>query len=141
MLSTGAAQVQAITSFKSMKFSKAGKGVGEVFAFLVSLVLSRPLKSVHLKERKKVKSLSCVRLFANLWTVAYQAPPSMGFSRQEYWSQFPFPSPGNLPDPGIKPRFPVLKADALSSEPPGNILQIAQLGSFQLQRLLCGYFL
>ena len=51
----------------------------------------------------KVKSLSCVRFFTTLWTVAYQASPSMGFSRQEYWSGLPFPSPGDLPDPGIEP--------------------------------------
>ena len=57
---------------------------------------------------KKVKSLSCVRLFATPWTVAYQASPSMGFSRQEYWSGFLFPSPGDLPDPGIEPRSPAL---------------------------------
>ena len=50
----------------------------------------------------KVKSLSCVRLFAAPWTVAYQAPPSMGFSRQEYWSGVPLPSPGDLPNPRIK---------------------------------------
>ena len=55
------------------------------------------------KERKKVKSLSRVRLFATPWTVAYQAPLSMGFSRQEYWSGLPFPSPGDLPNPGIEP--------------------------------------
>ena len=54
------------------------------------------------------------------WTVAYHAPPSMGFSRQEYWSGLPFPSPGDLPDPGIKPGSPALQADALLSEPPGN---------------------
>ena len=54
------------------------------------------------------------------WTVAYQAPPSMGFSRQEYWSGLPFPSPGDLPDPGIKPGSPTLEADALTSEPPGK---------------------
>ena len=54
----------------------------------------------------KVKSLSCVRLFATPWTVAYQVPPSMGFSRQEYWSGLPFPSPGDLPDPGIEPGSP-----------------------------------
>ena len=53
----------------------------------------------------KVKSLSRVRFFATPWTVAYQAPPSMGFSRQEYWSGVPFPSPGDLPDPGIEPGF------------------------------------
>ena len=60
--------------------------------------------------------LSRVQLFATLWTVALQAPPSMGFSRQEYWRGLPFPSPGELPDPGIKPRSPALQADALTSE-------------------------
>ena len=54
-----------------------------------------------------VKSLSRVRLFATPWTVAYQASP-MGFSRQEYWSGLPFPSPENLPHPGIKPGSPSL---------------------------------
>ena len=67
----------------------------------------------------KVKLLSRARLFATPWTVAYQAPLSMGFSRQEYWSGLPFPSPGDLPDPEIKPRSPALQADALISEPPG----------------------
>ena len=67
-----------------------------------------------------MKLLSHVRLFATPWTVAYQASPSMGFSRQEYWSGLPFPSPGDLPDPGIKPGFPALEADALTSEPPGK---------------------
>ena len=56
----------------------------------------------------KIKSLSRVRLFATRWTVAYQAPPSMGFSKQEYWIGFPFPYPGDLPDPGIEPRPPTL---------------------------------
>ena len=50
--------------------------------------------------------------------VAHQAPPSMGFSRQEYWSRLPFPSPEDLSDPGIEPRSPALRADALTSEPP-----------------------
>ena len=53
-------------------------------------------------------------------TIAYQAPLSMGFSRQEYWSGLPFPSPGDLPDLGIEPGFPTLQADALPSEPPGK---------------------
>ena len=66
----------------------------------------------------KVKLLSHVRLFAIPWTVVYQVSLSMGFSRQEYWSGLPFPSPGDLPDPGIKPRSPALQADALPSEPP-----------------------
>ena len=67
-----------------------------------------------------MKSLSCVQLSATLWTVAYQAPPSVGFSRQEYWSGLPFPSPGDLPNPGIKSGSPALQADALPSEPPGK---------------------
>ena len=53
-----------------------------------------------------MKSLSCVQLFATPWTVAYQAPLSMEFSRQEYWSGLPFPSPGDLPDPGVEPGLP-----------------------------------
>ena len=56
----------------------------------------------------KMKSLSRVRLFATPWTVAYQAPLSMGFPRQEYCSGLPFPSPGDLPDPGVEPRSPAL---------------------------------
>ena len=52
-------------------------------------------------------------LTATTWTVAHQAPPSMGFSRQEYWSGLPFPSPGAIPDPGIEPRSPALPADSL----------------------------
>ena len=60
-----------------------------------------------------VKSLSHVRLFVTPWTVAHQVPWSMGFSRHEYWSGLPFPSPGDLPDPGIEPRSPTLQADAL----------------------------
>ena len=59
-----------------------------------------------------MKSLSRVQLFATPWTVAYQASPSMGFPRQEYWSGLPFPSPGDLPNPGIEPRSPALEADA-----------------------------
>ena len=65
----------------------------------------------------KVKSLSRVWLLATPWTVAYQAPSSMGFSRHEYWSGVPFPSPSDLPNPGIEPRYPALQADALLSEP------------------------
>ena len=68
----------------------------------------------------KVKSLSHVQLFATLWTVAYQASLSMGFSRQEYWSGLPFPFPGDLPDSGIEPGSSALEADALTSEPPGK---------------------
>ena len=70
-----------------------------------------------LKVKVKMKSLSPVRLFATPWTVAYQAPQFMEFSRQEYWSGLPFPSPWDLPDPGIEPRSPALWADTLPSEP------------------------
>ena len=75
-----------------------------------------------LLSKAEVKSLSHVRLFATLWTVAQQAPLSMGFSRQEYWSGLLFPSPGDLPDPGIEPRSPPLQAEALTSEPPGKLI-------------------
>ena len=69
-----------------------------------------------LKVKVKMKSLSPVRLFATPWTVAYQAPQFMEFSRQEYWSGLPFPSPWDLPDPGIEPRSPALQADDLPTE-------------------------
>ena len=67
-----------------------------------------------------MKLLSRVQLFVTPWTVAYQAPPSMGFSRQEYWSGLPFPSPGDLPNSGIEPWSPALQPDALTSELPGK---------------------
>ena len=75
------------------------------FVCLVPSWTSRSQQS----KKVKVKSLSRVRLFATPWTVAYQAPPFMGFSRQEYWSGLPFPSLGDLPYPGFEP-----------SEPPGK---------------------
>ena len=64
---------------------------------------------------------SHVQLFATPWTVDCLAPLSMGFSRQEYWSGLLFPSPGYLPETGIKPRSPALQVDALPSEPPGKL--------------------
>ena len=69
-----------------------------------------------------MKLLSRVQLFATPWTIAYQAPPPMEFSRQEYWNGLPFPSPEDLPDPRIEPESPTLQADALPSEPPGKPL-------------------
>ena len=66
------------------------------------------------------ESLSCVRLFAIPWTIAHQDPLSMGFSRQEYWSGLPFPSPRDLLDPGMEPGSPALQVDSLPSEPPGK---------------------
>ena len=68
----------------------------------------------------EVKFLSRVQLFETPWTVACQTPPSLGFSRQEHWSGLPFPSPGDLPNPRIKPRSPILQTDSLPSEPPGK---------------------
>ena len=67
-----------------------------------------------------VKSLSHVRLFATPWTVAHQPLPSMELSRREYWSELPFPSPGDRPDLGIKPGSPTLQVEALPSELPEN---------------------
>ena len=67
----------------------------------------------------EVKLLHGVRL-CNPMDYAYQAPPSMEFSRQEHWSGLPFPSPEDLPDPGIEPGSPALQADTLTSEPPGK---------------------
>ena len=65
-------------------------------------------------------SLSHVLLFATPWTVSHQAPLSMKFSRKEYWSELPFPSPGDLPDPGVEPGSSALQADCLPIEPPGK---------------------
>ena len=72
---------------------------------------------------------SCPTLVIS-WTVACQAPLSMGFSRQEYWSGLPFPSPGDLPNPGSKPGFPALQADSLPTE-----LQGKSRGSISLAKL------
>ena len=67
-----------------------------------------------LKCKVKVKSFSCVQIFGTPWTGAHQAPPSMEFFRQEYWSGLPFPSPEDLPHPGIEPGSPALQADAFT---------------------------
>ena len=79
-------------------------------------------QSITVWSKVKVKSLSRVQLFATPWTVAHQAPPPMGFSRQEYWNGLPNPSPGNFPDSGIKLRSPTLQAEALTSEPSTEFL-------------------
>ena len=70
-------------------------------------------------EKRKWSIQLCLT-FCDPWTVVGQAPLSMKFSRQEHWSGFPFPSPGNLPEPGIEPRSPALQTDSWPSEPPGN---------------------
>ena len=89
--------------------------LGCLCCFPVAEGISAVFWAVSIAE---VKLLSRVQLFAIPLTVAYQVPPSMAFSRQEYWSGLPFPSPGDLPDPGNKPRSPTLWSDALPSEPP-----------------------
>ena len=83
-----------------------------------ALILCFHLVVTEKMNWSEVQSLSRVRLFAIPWTVAYQDPPSVGFSRQEYWRGLPFPSPGDLSDQGIEPRSPALQAAALTSEPP-----------------------
>ena len=106
------------------------------FLFVVDFVIhwnetAKGLHAVTLKAKVKVKvkSLSRVWLFATPWTVTYQAPPSFEFSRWEYWSGLPFPSPGDLADPGIGPGSPTLQADTLPSEPPGKTLLKAKFCS------------
>ena len=78
------------------------------------------VRQVIQREMIELSPLSLVtKLYPTLatpWTVACQAPPSVGISRQQYWSRLPFPSPGDLPDPGIKPRSPALQADSLPIE-------------------------
>ena len=108
---------------------KRGCSLEEVMTNLDSILKSRDITSptkVHLvkamvfpvvmygcEKEKKVKFQLCLTL-CNPWTVAYQVPPSMGFSRQEYWSELlPFPSPGDLPNPDIEPRSPTQPADSL----------------------------
>ena len=75
-------------------------------------------------SESEVKLLSRVRLLATPWTAAYEAPSSMEFSRQEYWSGLPFPSPGDLPNPGIEPGSPASQADTLPSEPYVSLLDL-----------------
>ena len=85
----------------------------------------REIQSAKFRNCRKnnmhmLRCFSHVWFFVTPWTVAHQALLSMGFSRQGYWSGLPFPSPGELPDPGIEPRSPALRAGALPSEPPGK---------------------
>ena len=89
-----------------MKASKIHRLVKKLFSFLLPHGHLRVLKVVV------VKSLSGVQFFATLWTVAQKTPPSMEFTRQEYWSELPFPAPGDLPFPRIKPTYPILQADS-----------------------------
>ena len=82
------------------------------------------LPGVHKLLRAQL--LSRVLLFATPGTRARQAPLTMGFSRQEYWSGLPFPSPGDLPNPGIEPMYPALAGGFFTTEPPGKPLFVSQ---------------
>ena len=82
-----------------------------------------------------MKLLNRVQLFETSWAVTYQAPLSMGFSRQKYWSRLPFPSPGDLPNPGVEPGSPALQAQSLLSEPPGKLTVTRAPGDSRLHNL------
>ena len=97
-----------------------GEEAGRRFSWAAGRELGLEVPRPAGRESEWVKSLSCVRLFATPWTVAYKAPLPMEFCRQEYWSGLPFPSPADLPRPRIEPGSPALQADALLSEPPGK---------------------
>ena len=85
------------------------------------------------------KSLSCVRPIVTPWTVACQALLSMEFSKQEYWNGLLCPPPGDLPNPGIKPRSPTLQVDSLPSEPPGTPTpSLQQLKKCQISEMFPG---
>ena len=93
-----------------------------------------PLPSICLADltvKSQTENVTCSVLLDSLqlhpWTIACQAPLSMEFSRQEYWSGLPFPPPGDLPDPGIKLRSPALQEDSLLSEPPGKPIIVERL--------------
>ena len=100
----------------SQPYMTTGKTIALTMQTFVSKVVSLLFNTLSESESKVAQ----LYLFATPWTVAHQAPRSLGFSRQEYRSGLQFPSPGDLPDPGIKPGSPALQVDALPSEPPGK---------------------
>ena len=108
--------VQKVVTTTGWELLSSLPGMLSLLKFLCSVSLPTELWG----KPKKVKSLSRFQLFATPWTVACQAPSSMGFYRQEYWSGLPFPSPVDHPNPGMEPRSPTLQADSLPSEPPGK---------------------
>ena len=107
-------------TWKHPKCPSTDEWVKKMWCIHTWALLSHKKWNNAISQQVKVKLLSHVRLFATSWTVAYQAPQSMGFSRQEFWSGLPFPSPRDLPNPGIEPGSPTLQVDALPSEPPGK---------------------
>ena len=114
-------QKSALKKKKLLKISPPGNY--QLYHFGGCLLL---LFSIITHTQKYISSLMlCLGthhspLFETPWTISLQAPLSMGFSRQKYWSGLPCPPPGDLPNPGIKPRSPSLRADSLPSEPPGK---------------------
>ena len=88
------------------------------FVAIPPLLVLTPLRPETQRQFSSPECSVVSDSFVTPWTVTHQAPPSLGFSRQEYWSGLPFPSPGDLANPGIEPRSPALQADALTSEPP-----------------------
>ena len=112
---------QSRTRLKRLSSSSSSISPSNECSGLILLQERGPLPGPEtglLSNTQKWKLFSHVWFIATPWTVTHQAPLSMEFSRQEYWSGLPFPSPVDLPDPGIKPRSPALQADSLSSEPP-----------------------
>ena len=111
-------------SFLQKSFLIQGSNPGHLHCRQILYCLSHqggPVIWDHLPNKVVVvQSLSSIQLFVTPWTRACHAPLSMEFSRQEDWSGEPFPSPGDLPNPGIEPRSHALKVDSLSSEPPGK---------------------
>ena len=122
VLSKGLSRVFSITAVQKHQFSGAQLSLQSNSHIHTWICFPIHMEKTIALTFDEVKLLSCVRLFAAPWTIAFQAPLSMEFSRQEYWSGLPFLSPGGLPNPGIEPGSPVLQADALPSEPPGKPL-------------------
>ena len=120
-----------------MVFSDFSVPVGEQERLVPTAQLVNGIWILQVSQLCVCHSLSHVRLFATPWTVAHLAPLSMVFPRLEYWSGLPFPSPGDLPDPGIESRSPALQADYLPSEPRespkgGKKYQVMKKASFPL---------
>ena len=100
----------------AIREQKEIKGIQIGRELKLSMFMDDVVLYIESPKWSEVKSLSRVRLFATPWTVVHHASPSMGFSRQEYWSGLPYPSPEDLPNPGL----PHCKQDTLPSEPPGK---------------------
>ena len=111
------------------------------FTFIKGLFSSSLLSAIRVVSSAYLRLLiflSRVQLFVIPWTVAQQVPLSTGFSRQEYWSGLPLPSPGHLPNPGIEPGSPALHTDSLLSEPQGKPLNIGRTDQWGHCNVLCG---